>query len=244
MSIYNSFPPLKIALELEPEELAIPVLNSLLHCQQVRNNQLLNLHNFVLAAGRSDYAADKKDELAFVLTEAWVWLEREGMIAPVPENRDWIFVTRRGIRLASDADIGKYIRSNLIPKESLDPVLANKVIPLFIRGDYDTAVFQAFKEVEVRVRKAASLPQELVGVDLMRKAFNLKDGPLTDKNRHKAESEAMSHLFAGTIDLFKNPPSHRDINWEDPGECAELIYLANHLIRVVKKHSRNTEDNK
>ena len=112
--------------------------------------------------------------------------------------------------------------------------MANKVYPLFIRGDYDTAVFQAFKEVEIRVRKAASLPQGLFGVDLVRNAFNPENGKLTDMASIKAEREAKSHLFAGALGLFKNPSSHRDVNWQDPGECAELIYLANHLLRLVK----------
>ena len=78
---------------------------------------------------------------------------------------------------------------------------------------------------------------ELVGVDLMRKAFNPDNGELTDMSCIKAEREATSHLFAGAIGLFKNPSSHRDVNWQDPGECVELIYLANHLLRLVEKHS-------
>ena len=113
----------------------------------------------------------------------------------------------------------------------------------FIRGDYDTAVFQAFKEVEVRVRKVTSLSQELFGIELMRQAFHSDTGRLTDKNYPKAEREATAHLFAGAIGLFKNPSSHRDVNLEDPSECAELIYLANYLLRTIEKRTPSAQPN-
>ena len=46
------------------------------------------------------------------------------------------------------------IPANVLPKQSLHPTIAERVWPNFIRGEYDTAVFQAFKEVEVAVRAA------------------------------------------------------------------------------------------
>lgn len=102
-----------------------------------------------------------------------VRLEREVTIAPEPRRgRDWVYVTRRGKQLLENSDINIYLKGKLVPEETIDPVLARKIRPLFIRGDYDTAVFQAFKEVEIRVRKAADMPSESIGVDLMRKAFN------------------------------------------------------------------------
>ena len=233
--IEKFFPPLEMALALEPEELAIPLLKCLDQEEQAGHDNNLNLHNFVGSGVPDSYSGNRYDELAKAITEAWIWLEREGMLAPKPrQGRDWVYVTRRGKELLAHSDINKYIRSDLIPRKSLDPVLANKVYPLFIRGDYDTAVFQAFKEVEIRVREAASLPQDLFGVDLVRNAFNPENGKLTDMTSIKAEREAKSHLFAGALGLFKNPSSHRDVNWQDPGECAELIYLANHLLRLVK----------
>jgi len=170
-----------------------------------------------------------------------MWLEREGMLAPRPgQERQWVYVTERGHRLAGATDLTVYTRSNIIPKESLDPILASKVHNLFIRGDYDTAVFQAFKEVEIRVRKAASLGNDSYGVSLMRDAFHPENGELTAKSLEKSERHATSDLFAGAIGLFKNPASHRDVDWEDPVECAELIYLANHLLRIVEKNSESS----
>jgi uncharacterized protein (TIGR02391 family) len=94
-------------------------------------------------------------------------------------------------------------------------LFAQKVVPLFRRGDYDVAVFQAFKEVEVAVRKAANAkkagyPDSDVGTALMRKAFHPETGPLTDMAVVRAEREAVMHLFSGAIGHAKNPMSHRE----------------------------------
>ena len=70
---------------------------------------------------------------------------------------------------------------------------------MFMRGDYDVAVFQAFKEVEVAVRTAAGLPDSEVGVSLMRNAFHPSNGKLTDTESVMAEREAVSSLYAGAI---------------------------------------------
>jgi uncharacterized protein (TIGR02391 family) len=90
------------------------------------------------------------------------------------------------------------------------------VVGTFLRGYYDTAVFQAFKEVEVAVRTAAKLSDADFGVALMRKAFDKDTGPLADQSRLPTERKATAHLFAGAIGLFKNAHSHRNVVLNDP----------------------------
>ena len=43
---------------------------------------------------------------------------------------------------------------NLLPKGLLHPLVIEKVYAAFLRGEYDTAVFQAFREVEIAIRTA------------------------------------------------------------------------------------------
>jgi hypothetical protein len=111
-------------------------------------------------------------------------------------------------------------------------------VPLFRRGDYDVAVLQAFKEVEIAVRKAANVKgagyaDSEIGVPLMRKAFHPDSGPLTDKNLITAEREAEMHLFAGAIGHAKNPPSRRDFAITAQ-EAARLIIFASYRLNPIE----------
>ena len=72
-----------------------------------------------------------------------------------------------------------------------------------------------------------------LGVRLMRQAFAKDRGPLTDESADPGEQEAMMHLFGGAIGVFKNPSSHRTVNYDDPTLAAEAVLLADLLLRLV-----------
>jgi hypothetical protein len=65
--------------------------------------------------------------------------------------------------------------------------MAEKVRPMFMRGDYDVGVFQAFKDVEIAVRRAAGLSDSDIGRKLMQAAFRPEGGPLTAVGDDKGE---------------------------------------------------------
>lgn len=224
------FPPIETALNLEPEELAPFVLRHL------RTNESINRYNYTLStdANMQSYAGAHIKEFQKHLMEAFIWLEREMFIAPLPDERgEWRFITRKGERVLENEDFEAYLQGSVLPSENLHPIIIRKVKPLFLRGDYDTAIFQAFKAVEVMVRKVGGYSKGDYGTTLMRKAFHPEEGKLTNKNSESAERQAMSDLFSGAIGLFKNPTSHRDIDGISAEEASDYIKVANCLLKMV-----------
>jgi hypothetical protein len=41
-------------------------------------------------------------------------------------------------------------------------------------------------------------------------------------------------FFAGALGTFKNPSSHRYIDFSDPKEAADIIHIANQLLRILE----------
>ncbi len=233
MRLQDLLPDDDVVLNLEPEELAQAILQVLV--SQGGRGSMLNSYNFSLNSNLQGYS--NPDQIAQAAMEAWVWLEREGFIAPRPgEANNWVFVTRRGQKAAESENWEAYRKADQLPRQFLHPSIASKVWATFLRGEYDTAVFQAYKEVEVRVREAIEAPSELIGVDLMRKAFHTSNGILSEISAPKAEREALAHLFAGAIGSYKNPHSHRNVAIEAQ-EASEMIILASHLLRIVDQRA-------
>jgi uncharacterized protein (TIGR02391 family) len=69
----------------------------------------------------------------------------------------------------------------------------------------------------------------------MRKAFHPDDGLLTDEEQERGEREATAHLFAGAIGVFKNPSSHREVQYDDPTYASEVVLFADLLLRMLDR---------
>lgn len=69
----------------------------------------------------------------------------------------------------------------------------------------------------------------------MREAWKPDGGPLADPTLDPGERVGMMELFAGAIGTFKNPPSHRQVDYADPIEASEVIMLADLLMRLLDR---------
>lgn len=150
------------------------------------------------------------------------------------EDENILHPTPKGIQF-KEKDFKKLINKwILIPTSLLHEIIINKSWPHIERSEFSDAVFKAFKSVEIEVRKACGYPSDLIGIKLMRKAFDPENGPLTDYDIPKAERQAISELFSGTIGLYKNPHSHREVDLEFK-EAFEMLLIATHLLNIIDK---------
>jgi uncharacterized protein (TIGR02391 family) len=189
-----------------------------------------NTYNFTvsLEASRRAEAAQR------ALFEAVGWLEATGLIAhpkPGQSTMDSMFVTRHGEQVLTDG-LGPIIAARRLSVE-LHPRL-ERVRSQFLIAEYELAAFAALREVEIRVRELAAAPDSAIGVALMRDSFGAS-GVLTDKSLDGGERVATMELFAGAIGTFKNPPSHRQVDYGDPTEASEVVLLADLLLRMLDR---------
>jgi len=218
------------------EVVALPVDElALLVLRDVRSNDEWHWRNWMNAVRQHAYPTRQDAQQA--LAEAWGWLLSRGLITiwhPTQDHREAFVISRKGCQVLEDGL--PWLRAVERLDVDLVPALERTARPQFLRGDFETAAFVAMKEVEVQVRARAGLgsgPDE-VGVKLMTRAFRT-GGALFRPELEGGESQALMNLFAGAIGLFKNPSSHRRVDFADPTEAAEIVLLADLLLRLLEK---------
>ncbi|MFM0140438.1 TIGR02391 family protein [Caballeronia grimmiae] len=233
--LLTEIPDVEVLLALEPEELAAKVI-FLLRARPEATFNLGNLRLELGMAGHAQYPRERLHEVDQALAEAFAWLEAQGLVIPdegMNGQNGWRRLSRRAQRFENPAAFADYRTARLLPKELLHPTIATTVWLSFMRGAYETAAFEAMREVEIVVREAAGFGASAHGMPMMKKAFNPDNGPLADYAIDAGEREAMRDLFAGAIGSYKNPHSHRHEPIGSPREAVEIILLASHLLYVV-----------
>lgn len=194
-----------------------------------------NYTGFYVGQSRSSpYPEQHWSQIVSAISEAWAWLIAQGFIAPRADGGEhgWVFVTRLGHRAKTAQGLREFRKALELPKDRLHASIAERCHGHFLRGLFDTAVFEGYKALEIAIREASGLPQSLVGVPLARKAFAPQTGPLTDTTADGGEQQALCDLMAGALGSYKNPHSHRSVA-VSPEEAVEMIMLASHLLRIV-----------
>ncbi len=175
-----------------------------------------------------------KDEYAEALRAVFE-LEKDGYIMQNPTQSSNVFkvLTDRGRRI-----VEKSLEDMKLPSIDINELLTRddlreKVVDDYLAGDYETAIFKAFKLLEETVRAKANQPPTAIGAKLMSAVFN----PSTGRLRHPdaqtpGEVEGFHLLMRGAIMWFKSPIGHRTVGYDDT-KTAQVLAFVNLLLDMV-----------
>jgi hypothetical protein len=239
-SLLSVFPTIQDLTSVEPEDLGAVIIEI---APSLMQNGMFNVHSLLAQVYQQvgpSYPKGTKAQASLRIAEALSWLTSQGLIVIDPEQQygpPYYRLTRRAASLRTRVDVEAFVRGRILPGDLVSNDFAVKVLPLFRRGDYDIAVFQAFKEVEVATRKAANAkgagyPDDCVGRDLVQKAFNAENGPLTNSELTPGQRQAEMFLFSGAMGHARNPAGHTDVE-VTAVEAARLIIFASYLLSIV-----------
>ncbi|NRG42641.1 TIGR02391 family protein [Rathayibacter sp. VKM Ac-2835] len=218
------------------DEIAVQILQGRAEGSEISGYNILN-------AARNQYEGEPdKPQLVGRLGDAWAWLVAHQCVGQALSPQGTMQrVTRQGAAIGANPTALLQLQADELLSPNLSPQLLPSAKPTFVRGDYETAAFAAMKAVEVEVRRLSGLSTDFIGTKLMQEAFKT-DGPLADASAEGGERVAMMQLFMGAIGTFKNPASHRTVEYNDPLEAAEVIQLADLLLRMLRRIADRIEN--
>jgi hypothetical protein len=197
----TAIPDVQVLLALEPEELGAKLLflvkahygAGMFHPGQMQTE--------LWTGSRSNpidnaYPRQHERAIGLALTEAWAWLEAQGLVVPEDDlngRNGWRRLSRRAQKFENAAEFANYAVARMLPKEALHLRISGPVWISFMRGEFDTAAFQAMKAVEVAVREAGGLSASDIGTKLMRKAFDVEIGPVRETGHHGCRAAGRRH---------------------------------------------------
>lgn len=137
---------------------------------------------------------------------------------------------------ASDSAAEAESEAELHPFETrnIHPDLPGRVRRLFDDGHWEQSVFEAFKYIEVEVRRISGIRGK-TGFALMMQAFNESDPRIrlnslsTDSDVN--EQRGFRSMFAGAAAGIRNPRGHEVEVGDSPDEALDYLAVASILLR-------------
>lgn len=205
-------------------------------CAELTKGKTLDYQPIFLSAIPKFFSIPPLSNKEFQVCEIAVQeLARDHYIKKIPNEKYKYTLTPLGYKVATK-DIDEMKLPHLDRFELLIQRydLMIKVSTDCTTGDFESAVFKAFKLLEERVRVKTNQSQAVIGVTLMDNAFKPEGGLLKHPRAlTKAEQKGIHFMMRGAISFFKNPSSHRTVDWDDPNKLADVLGFAKFLLDLV-----------
>ena len=193
------------------EELAYALLEDMQARLEQPVNGILNRHHvganlfsggaFYSSNGSAVSVRDLANRIERLGRDAIALLEKWELVEPadgINGRNGYMVLTEKGKSTTEQTDFEGIRVRGLLREEMLHPLLRGQIYGYFTANDLGTAVFEAFKTVEIEVRRVGGYAEKEIGKSLMCKAF-ARRGPLAKPGDDKADSDALAGLFAGAM---------------------------------------------
>jgi uncharacterized protein (TIGR02391 family) len=125
--------------------------------------------------------------------------------------------------------------SHPFDERNIHPEISAVSLKLFDDGHYSQATFEAFKYLDIAVKKLSGINES--GVKLMMAAF-ADANPKVKLTALRTQSEideqsGFKFIFAGAMSAIRNPRGH-DINIDPIDRCLDHLSLASVLLRRLE----------
>jgi uncharacterized protein (TIGR02391 family) len=158
----------------------------------------------------------------------------------ISANGQGDFITRKGYKVLQNENGLDLVQAEARIDVDLHPRIGDRVRSQFLLGEYSTAVLLVMREVEIRVLELVGpvdVDKENQGVRLMSRAFKPDGGLLCDSSADGGQQVGTMNLFQGAIGLFKNPVSHRQVDYANPTIASEVVLFADLLLRILDERA-------
>ena len=122
-------------------------------------------------------------------------------------------------------------------ERNIHPQITDVSLKLFDNGHYSQATFEAFKHLDIQVKKLSKINDS--GFKLMMAALS-ETSPKIKLTALVTQSEideqmGYKHVFAGAMSAIRNPRGHH-INIDPIDRCLDHLSLASVLLRRLEDH--------
>lgn len=124
-----------------------------------------------------------------------------------------------------------------VDKELFHPEIVMRCKTRFDQGFFEDAVFNACKLFEDRTREILGEAPDVIGVNLITKAYHPQQGEIPIGNT-PAEQEGFYFLARGLIQFIKNPSSHRFVDYSDDKQVLKILSFLDVILRWLEVVAR------
>lgn len=132
-----------------------------------------------------------------------------------------------------DREIETHDNQLTLPASIFDDQLSSRCAHHFEQENYEEAVQNALKTLEVKIREAGDFSKDDYGDNLATDAFNPEDGPLSF-GETKGEKEGVMFLYRSAFKTFYNPTKHRFLGDLDKEQAYHILCFVNMLIKMLE----------